>query len=88
MGLGKALVFFGAALLILLTPGIYVIYPSQVSLITKVILQSYILIFILALVLLAKGIDRASVVLREMRMKRRKERIKAWEIQTLENYYT
>ena len=88
MGLGKALMFLGVAFVALLTPGLYVIYPYQVSLIFKVIVYSYVLIFILALIILAKSIDKISTWLRETREKRRKERIKTWEIQTLENYYT
>ncbi|MBO8182922.1 MAG: hypothetical protein H0Z28_09050 [Archaeoglobus sp.] len=88
MGLGKALMFLGVAFIALLTPGLYIIYPYQVSLVLKVIFYSYILVLIFALIILTKGIDKIAMWLRETKEKRRKERIKAWEIQTLENYYS
>ena len=60
MGVGKALVFLGAAFVILLTLGLYVIYPYQVSFAVNVILRSYLLLPTLAMVILVKGIGRTS----------------------------
>ncbi|RLI81903.1 hypothetical protein DRP07_06330 [Archaeoglobales archaeon] len=88
MGLGKALIFMGASFLVLLTPGFYIIFPDQVSFIVKLLYNSYIIFMILALVIFAKGIDKLSSRIKSMREKRRRERIKTWEIQTIENYYT
>jgi cobalamin biosynthesis protein CobD/CbiB len=88
MGLGKALMFLGFAFVILLSPGLYMIYPYQISLIVKVILQSYLLVFLLALYILAKGIGRVSSWLKEAKLRKRRDKIKIWEIQTLENYYS
>ncbi len=88
MGLGKALIFMGGAFLALLTPGLYVIYPSQVSFILKVVLNSYIVLLIPLLIISAKVIEKVSSKIKDTRERRRRERIKTWEIQTIENYYT
>ncbi len=43
---------------------------------------------ILALIIFVKVIDRVSLKIRSVKERRRRERIKTWEIQTIENYYT
>ncbi len=88
MGLGKALIFMGGAFLVLLTPGLYVIFPSQVSFILKIFWNSYIITLILLLIISAKIVEKVSLKIKTTRERRRKERIKTWEIQTIENYYT